>query len=154
MTLRPNSVVSEVLYDADTKRATGVRLIDAETQEVIEYKAKVIFLCASTVASTSILMQSTSDRFPNGMGNDSGELGHNLMDHHFRLGATATVDGHEDKYYTGRRPNGIYIEIQILVETPTVKISSGDTAIKEVPTAETGPKLSMKWPMAKTSKRL
>ncbi|MGB2136957.1 MAG: GMC family oxidoreductase N-terminal domain-containing protein, partial [Flavobacteriaceae bacterium] len=78
MTLRPNSVVSEVLYDPDTKRATGVRLIDAETQEVIEYKAKVIFLCASTVASTSILMQSTSDRFPNGMGNDSGELGHNL----------------------------------------------------------------------------
>lgn len=109
MTLRPNSVVSEVLYDADTNRATGVRLIDAQTKEVIEYKAKVIFLCASTVASTSILMQSTSDRFPNGLGNDSGELGHNLMDHHFRLGATATVEGHEDKYYTGRRPNGIYI---------------------------------------------
>ena len=109
ITLRPNSVVSEVLYDADSKRATGVRLIDSETKEVIEYKAKVIFLCASTVASTSILMQSTSDRFPNGMGNDSGELGHNLMDHHFRLGATAKVEGHEDKYYTGRRPNGIYI---------------------------------------------
>ncbi|MBL6692770.1 MAG: GMC family oxidoreductase [Flavobacteriaceae bacterium] len=109
MTLRVNSVVSEVLYDADTKKATGVRLIDAETKEVIEYQAKVIFLCASTVASTSILLQSTSDRFPNGMGNDSGELGHNLMDHHFRVGATATVDGYEDKYYTGRRPNGIYI---------------------------------------------
>ncbi len=109
MTLRPNSVVSEVLYDADSKKATAVRLIDSETKEVIEYKAKVVFLCASTVASTSILMQSTSDRFPNGMGNDSGELGHNLMDHHFRLGANATVEGHEDKYYTGRRPNGIYI---------------------------------------------
>jgi choline dehydrogenase-like flavoprotein len=109
MTLRVNSVVSEVLYDADTKKATGVRLIDAETKEVIEYQAKVIFLCASTVASTSILLQSTSDRFPNGMGNDSGELGHNLMDHHFRVGATAIVEGYEDKYYTGRRPNGIYI---------------------------------------------
>jgi len=109
MSLRVNSVVSEVLYDADTKKATGVRLIDAETKEVIEYQAKVIFLCASTVASTSILLQSTSDRFPNGMGNDSGELGHNLMDHHFRVGATATVEGYEDKYYTGRRPNGIYI---------------------------------------------
>ena len=109
MTLRVNSVVSEVLYDADTKKATGVRLIDAETKEVIEYQAKVIFLCASTVASTSILLQSTSDRFPNGMGNDSGELGHNLMDHHFRVGATATIEGYEDKYYTGRRPNGIYI---------------------------------------------
>jgi len=109
MTLRPNSVVSEVLYDTDSKKATGVRMIDAETNEVIDFKAKVVFLCASTVASTSILMQSTSDRFPNGMGNDSGELGHNLMDHHFRLGATANVEGHEDKYYTGRRPNGIYI---------------------------------------------
>lgn len=109
MTLRPNSVVSEVLYDADSKKATGVRMIDAETNEVIDFKAKVVFLCASTVASTSILMQSTSDSFPNGMGNDSGELGHNLMDHHFRLGATANVEGHEDKYYTGRRPNGIYI---------------------------------------------
>ena len=109
MTLRVNSVVSEVLYDADTKKATGVRLIDVETKEVIEYQAKVIFLCASTVASTSILLHSTSDRFPNGMGNDSGELGHNLMDHHFRVGATATVEGYEDKYYTGRRPNGIYI---------------------------------------------
>jgi choline dehydrogenase-like flavoprotein len=109
MTLRPNSVVSEVIYDADSIKATGVRLIDSETKEVIEYKAKVVFLCASTVSSTSILMQSTSDRFPNGMGNDSGELGHNLMDHHFRLGANATVEGHEDKYYTGRRPNGIYI---------------------------------------------
>ena len=109
MTLRPNSVVSEVLYDADSKKATGVRMIDAQTKEVIEYKAKVVFLCASTVASTSILLQSTSDRFPNGMGNDSGELGHNMMDHHFRLGATANVEGHEDKYYTGRRPNGIYI---------------------------------------------
>ena len=109
MTLRTNALVNEVIYDADSKKATGVRMIDAQTKEVFEFKAKVIFLCASTVASTSILMQSTSDRFPNGMGNDSGELGHNLMDHHFRLGATASVEGYEDKYYTGRRPNGIYI---------------------------------------------
>jgi len=109
MTLRTNALVNEVIYDADSKKATGVRMIDAQTKEVFEFKAKVIFLCASTVASTSILMQSTSDRFPNGMGNDSGELGHNLMDHHFRLGANASVEGFEDKYYTGRRPNGIYI---------------------------------------------
>ena len=109
MTLRPNSVVHQVMYDADSKKATGVQLIDAETKEVIEYKAKVIFLCASAVASTSILMQSTSDRFPNGMGNDSGELGHNIMDHHFMLGASASFDGFKDKYYSGRRPNGIYI---------------------------------------------
>ena len=109
MTLRTNALVNEVIYDADSKKATGVRMIDAQTKEVFDFKAKVIFLCASTVASTSILMQSTSDRFPNGMGNDSGELGHNLMDHHFRLGANASVEGFEDKYYTGRRPNGIYI---------------------------------------------
>jgi len=109
MTLRPNSIVSEVIYDADTKRATGVRVVDAETKEVIEFNAKVIFLCASTVPTTSILLQSKSERFPNGMGNDSGELGHNIMDHHLGVGASAQVDGFEDKYFTGRRPNGIYV---------------------------------------------
>jgi choline dehydrogenase-like flavoprotein len=109
MTLRPNSVVHEIMYDAEKKRASGVRVIDAETKEVYEFSAKVIFLCASAIGSTSILLQSKSDRFPNGMGNDSGELGHNLMDHHFQVGASGSVEGFEDKYYTGRRPNGIYI---------------------------------------------
>ena len=109
MTLRPNSIVHEVMYDENTKKATGVRVIDAETNETFEFKAKVIFLCASAIASTGILMQSKSNRFPNGMGNDSGELGHNLMDHHFKAGATGKFDGFDDKYYTGRRPNGIYI---------------------------------------------
>ena len=109
MTLRPNSIVHEVLYDKEKGRATGVRVIDTETNETYEYKAKVIFLCASAIASTSILMQSKSDRFGDGMGNDSGELGHNLMDHHFKAGAEGKFDGFEDKYYTGRRPNGIYI---------------------------------------------
>lgn len=109
MTLRPNSIVHEVVYDADTKRATGVKIFDAETKESIEYKANVIFLCASAIASTSILMQSKSDRFPNGMGNDSGELGHNVMDHHFKAGASGKYDGFEDMYYKGRKPNGIYL---------------------------------------------
>ncbi|MDA0793372.1 MAG: GMC family oxidoreductase [Bacteroidetes bacterium] len=109
MTLRPNSIASEVMYDADSKRATGVRVIDTETKEVLEFNAKVIFLCASTVPTTSILLQSKSDRFPNGMGNDSGELGHNIMDHHLGVGASAEVEGFEDKYFTGRRPNGIYV---------------------------------------------
>ena len=109
MTLRPNSVVHEVIYDADTKRATGVRVIDAETKEVYEFNAKVIFLCASSIPTTSILMQSKSDAFPNGMGNQSGELGHNIMDHHFQVGAYGRYDGFEDKYYTGRRHGGIYI---------------------------------------------
>ncbi len=109
MTLRPNSVVHEVMYDPETKLATGVKVIDSETNESIEYKANVIFLCASAIASTSILMQSKSDRFPDGMGNDSGELGHNVMDHHFRAGASAKYDGFEDMYYKGRKPNGIYL---------------------------------------------
>ena len=109
MTLRPNSIVYEIMYDDKLGKATGVKVIDAETKEKVEYKAKVIFLCASAIASASILMQSKSERFPNGMGNDSGELGHNIMDHHFKAGATASFEGMEDKYYKGRRPNGIYI---------------------------------------------
>ncbi len=109
MTLRPNSIVHQVIYDDKTGKATGVKVIDAETKETFEFTAKVIFLCASAIASASILMQSKSERFPNGMGNDSGELGHNIMDHHFKAGAHANFDGFEDKYYKGRRPNGLYI---------------------------------------------
>lgn len=109
MTLMPNSIVHEIIYNPETKRATGVRVIDAESKKNYEYKANVIFLCASAIASAGILLQSTSDRFPNGLGNDSGELGHNIMDHHFRVGASGNYDGFQDKYYTGRRPNGVYI---------------------------------------------
>lgn len=109
MTLRPNSIVHQVIYDNDTKRATGVKVIDAETKEAFEFNAKVIFLCASAIASASILLQSKSERFPNGLGNDSGELGHNIMDHHFHVGANAKTDKFNDKYNKGRRANGIYI---------------------------------------------
>ena len=73
----------EVIYDELNKRATGVKIIDSESNLTYEFKAKIIFMCASTVPTTSILMQSKSNRFPNGLGNDSGELGHNIMDHHF-----------------------------------------------------------------------
>ena len=109
MTLKPNSLVHEIIYDKNLRKATGVRVIDSNTKEVFDYKAKVIFLCASTVGSTSILMQSISECFPNGMGNDSGELGHNLMDHHFQVGADAIIEGIEEKYYIGRKPAGFYI---------------------------------------------
>lgn len=109
MILRPDSIVSEVLYDKNTKKATGVRVIDANTKEVLEFKSKIVFLCASAMASTAILMQSKSERFPNGMGNDCGELGHNIMDHQLGSGASGKYDGFKDKYYTGRRPNGFYI---------------------------------------------
>ncbi|MEK9740963.1 MAG: GMC family oxidoreductase [Flavobacteriaceae bacterium] len=109
LTLRPDSIVAEVLYDEKTQKASGVRVIDAHTKESIEFKSKIVFLCASSMGSTSILMQSKSDRFPNGMGNDSGELGHNIMDHQLGSGASGKFDGFKDKYFTGRRPNGFYI---------------------------------------------
>ena len=109
MTLRPNSIVYQIIYDETKKKATGVKIIDSESKLTYEFKSKIIFMCASTVPTTSILMQSKSSRFPNGLGNDSGELGHNLMDHHFQIGADGVYDGFEDQYYTGRRPNGIYI---------------------------------------------
>ncbi|MCC6283586.1 MAG: GMC family oxidoreductase [Saprospiraceae bacterium] len=109
LTIRPDSAVHSIIYDAKTGKATGVRTVDTVTHETTEFFARVIFLNASTLGSTAILLNSTSDRFPNGMGNDSGELGHNLMDHHYRLGAMGSYEGFEDQYYKGRRPNGIYI---------------------------------------------
>jgi choline dehydrogenase-like flavoprotein len=109
MTLRPHSIVHEVMYDNGTGKATGVRIVDEETKESIEYFAPIIFLNASTVGSTSILLNSKSERFPNGMGNDSGELGHNMMDHHYFAGASGKYSGMQDGYYQGRRPNGVYI---------------------------------------------
>lgn len=109
MTLRPNSIVYELIYDEKQGRATGVRVLDAETRQQTDFFAKVIFLCASTFGTAHIMMNSSSSRFPNGFGNDSGELGCNIMDHQLEIGAGAMVDGYEDMYYSGRRPNGIYI---------------------------------------------
>ncbi|WP_353132169.1 GMC family oxidoreductase [Pseudopedobacter sp.] len=109
LTLRPFSIVTKILYDKDTKKATGVEVLDAQTNETIEYKAKVIFLCASTLNSAWVLMNSATDVWDGGLGSSSGQLGHNLMDHHFKTGASGEVEGYEDKYYFGRRPNGIYI---------------------------------------------
>jgi choline dehydrogenase-like flavoprotein len=109
MTLRPNSIVHEVIYDAATGKASGVKVIDRETKESMVFNAKVIFLCASAMASTAILMQSKSERFPNGLGNDSDQLGRNIMDHQLGVGASGKFDGFADKYYKGRKPNGVYI---------------------------------------------
>jgi choline dehydrogenase-like flavoprotein len=108
-TIRPNSLVHSIIFDEKTQRATGVRVVDSESKEMIEFYAKIIFCNASSMASTAVLLNSTSGRFPNGMGNDSGELGHNIMDHHYRVGASAGFEGFEDQYYKGRRPNGIYV---------------------------------------------
>ena len=108
LTLKPNSMVESVLYDMDNDKASGVRVIDSVTMEVTEYKAKVIFLCASTLGTTQILLNSANNRFSDGLANSSGELGRNLMDHHSG-GAYAVFEGWEDKYFFGGRPNGIYI---------------------------------------------
>ena len=109
LTLKPWSIVTEVLYDKDKKRATGVRVLDAVTEKVTDYNAKIIFVCASTLNTAWLLMRSATDVWPGGLGSSSGELGHNLMDHHFRLGAEGRIDGLDDKYYFGRRPTGFYI---------------------------------------------
>lgn len=109
MSLRPHSVVDSVIYDEEKDKAVGVRVIDANTLEMQEYYANIIFLNASCMNTTLIMMNSRSNRFPNGFGNDSGELGHNVMDHHFRVGANGTLDKFQDRYYWGKRPTGIYI---------------------------------------------
>lgn len=109
MTLRPHSIVHSVIYDEQKGKAVGVRVVDEQSKEELEFYAKVIFLNASTLGSTFILLNSKSSRFPNGLGNGSDQLGRNLMDHQYRVGAEADVEGYEDKYYIGRRPNGIYI---------------------------------------------
>jgi choline dehydrogenase-like flavoprotein len=109
LTLRPWSIVTKILYDKDTKKAKGVEVLDAETNKTYEFFAKIIFLNASTFNSAWVLMNSATDIWPDGLGSSSGELGHNVMDHHLGVGASGTVEGFEDKYYFGRRANGIYI---------------------------------------------
>jgi choline dehydrogenase-like flavoprotein len=109
LTLRPFSIVTKILYDKDTKRANGVEVLDAETNQTYEYFAKVVFLNASTLNSAWLLMNSATDIWPGGLGSSSGELGHNLMDHHLKVGAHGDAEGFEDQYVYGRRANGIYV---------------------------------------------
>jgi choline dehydrogenase-like flavoprotein len=109
LTLKVHTIVTDVVYDKDRRRATGVRVMDAHTKETTVYRAKVVFLCASTLNSTWILLQSAKDVWPGGLGSSSGELGHNLMDHHFRCGATGVVHDHMDRAVYGQRPCGYYV---------------------------------------------
>lgn len=109
LTLETNKIVLKVLYDKNTKKATGVEVLDTITNKTIEYKSKIVFVCASTLNSSWILMNSATDVWEGGLGSSSGELGHNVMDHHFRLGAAGRVEGFSDKYEYGRRPTGIYV---------------------------------------------
>jgi len=109
LTLRPWSIVTKVLYDKDTKKAKGVEVMDAENNQTYEFYAKILFVNASTLNSAWILMNSATDIWPDGLGSSSDELGHNIMDHHYNLGASGKVHGYEDQYYFGRRPNGTYL---------------------------------------------
>jgi choline dehydrogenase-like flavoprotein len=118
-----DAVVAEVIYDHKQKRATGVRVIDAHTKESTEYFAKIIFLNASTIDTASILLRSTSSRFPNGLGNDSLQVGHNLMDHFIGSGASGDFEGLTDQYYFGRKPAGIYM--------PRFRNLNNETTVKE-----------------------
>jgi len=109
LTLVSDAIVTEVIYDPKSNKATGVRVTNALTKSVTEYFARVIFLNASTIATAALLLNSSSAHFPNGLGNSSGQIGHNLMDHFTGTGAGAVLEGMEDKYYSGRKPVGIYI---------------------------------------------
>ncbi|HMD42458.1 MAG TPA: GMC family oxidoreductase [Candidatus Acidoferrum sp.] len=107
--IRPYSVVHSLAFNPATRRVSAVRVIDATTRQTLEFKGTIVFLCASTLESTRILLNSTSPEFPNGLANSSGELGHNLMDHHMGSGADGVMPGHQDKMAFGNRPNGIYV---------------------------------------------
>jgi choline dehydrogenase-like flavoprotein len=109
LTLRPFSIAHSLLVDPASGRAAGVRVIDAETHQTIDFFARVLFLNASTLNTTALMLNSVSARHPHGFGNSSGTLGRYLMDHHAAIGATATFDGYADKYYSGRRSTSVYI---------------------------------------------
>jgi len=109
LTLLPDSIVTEVIYDEQNNRAKGVRVLDALTHKSTEYYGRILFLNASTVATAALLLNSTSRRFPNGLGNSSGQIGHNLMDHFTGTGGQGESDQFTDRYYSGRKPAGIYV---------------------------------------------
>jgi len=104
-----NSVVHSLIYDEKNNRVKGVRIIDNDNLTTREYFAKVVFLCASTLGTTQIMLNSQSKTFPNGIANSSGVLGHYLMDHVYNAGATGVIEGYENEYYSGRRPTGLYV---------------------------------------------
>ena len=109
LTVRPDAIVTRLLYDKDSKKVKGVEVLDAVSNKTYVYHAKIVFLNASALNSAWVLFNTATDIWPGGLGSSSGELGHNVMDHHYNLGASGQVEGYEDKYYYGRRANGFYI---------------------------------------------
>lgn len=126
LTLRPFSIVTEILYDEHKQKAQGVRVIDTLTNDVYEFYSKIVFINASTIATTGILLNSISTRFPNGFGNGSEQIGHNLMDHHSSGGAYGVHDQYNDMYYKGRRPSGFLIpRFRNLVDKENLEFTRG-----------------------------
>lgn len=109
LTTLHDTIVSEIIYDEKKQRATGVRVINQKTMQVQEFFAQIIFLNAGAMNTAGLMLNSKSNRFPTGFGNDSDQVGRNIMDHHLGSGATATIDGFEDDYVFGQRPNALYI---------------------------------------------
>ena len=109
LTLRPHSIVEKLLYDSDTRLLKGVSVIDAESGAQMKFYSKLVFLNASTIGSTQILLQSANREFPDGLANSSGTLGHYLMDHHAYVGATGQYIGLQKSFYFGQRPASVYI---------------------------------------------
>ncbi len=120
LTLRPFSIVTRVIYDKDLKRARGVEVLDAVTDRTIEFNAQTVFLRASALNSAWLLMNSATDVWPGGLGSSSGELGHNVMDHHFRCGAGGRVEGFEDRTVFGRRPRVVSLRCGRGAPTPLI----------------------------------
>lgn len=104
LTMLTNSVVHSIIYDEAKQKAVGVRVIDSVTKKATDYFARIIFVNAACLNTNLILLNSTSNRFPNGLGNDSGVLGKYIAFHNYRGSLSASYDGPEDKYYYGRRP--------------------------------------------------
>ncbi|HZH35906.1 MAG TPA: GMC family oxidoreductase, partial [Flavisolibacter sp.] len=109
LTVRPFSIVTKLLYNKDTQKVRGVEVLDAESNKTVEYTSSIVFLNASALNSAWVLMNSATDVWPDGLGSSSGELGHNVMDHHYNIGASGKVEGYMDQYYHGKRANGFYI---------------------------------------------
>ncbi len=109
VSVRPHSVVHSLMFDGKTRKVSGVRIIDGQTRQTLEFRGRIVFLCASALESARILLNSGTPEFPNGLANSSGELGHNLMDHCMGGGASGRIPGNEDHVMLGHRPNGIYV---------------------------------------------
>ena len=151
LTLRPFSITIEVLYNKDKKKATGVRILDSETMMTKEYYAKIIFLNASTINTAFILLNSSSNVFPEGFGNSSGQVGHNLMDHHLGVGASGMMEGFEDNYYFGRRPNITYMpRFRNINSQSTHRIIREDLHISAEPAEVVGDDMLMVLKLAQT----